>query len=86
MAAVGVVLLGVWAIGRQGEREAQLPHVTTPLMRRLGLVSMLLGAGMIVIALVALIGGDPGRSVFYVVFGLIQILAGRESRRGDVVA
>jgi hypothetical protein len=86
MAAVGLVLLGVWAIGRQGERQLQLPHRTTRLMRRLGLVSMSIGVGMIVVAAVALILGEPGRAAFYVVWGVIQVIAGRESRRGEVVA
>ena len=86
MAAVGLVLLGVWAIGRQGERELQLPYRTTRLMRRLGLVSMAFGVGMLVIAVVALILGEPGRAAFYVVWGAIQIITGRESRRGEIVA
>lgn len=82
MGAVALVLAGVWAVGRYGERMAPLPYRTTPALRRIGLASMAVGAVELVYAVVVLIAdGDVGRCLWYGLIGAVLLVTGKEMRR-----
>ena len=82
MGIVALVLAGVWALARYGERLAPVPVPTQRASPRLGLVLLASGGISLAYAVLLLVAaGDVGRFLGHLLGGALVLVVARDMRR-----